>query len=313
MATSQDFVNWICGDKLEPEFLQYLFIAEGGELLRFSSGAVHKTIYFPEVKAFHVCVPARAEQRRIVAMLDEALEGIATAKANAEKNLQNARALFAIQRDALFSEGRKSWPSGPLGEIADVQSGGTPLVSTKAFWGGDVAWYSSGELNDVVTSEPERTITKAGLAGSNAKVFPRGSLLVGMYDTAALKMSLLDRDAAFNQAIAGVKRNEDLEPEFVLHAINVNKLSILNQRRGVRQKNLSLGKIKDIVIPLPPIDVQRNAIDRLRDAQIRSDQLHSVYERKLAALDELRKSLLHQAFTGALTTKAADKQVAEVA
>lgn len=71
MATSQDFVNWVCGEELEPRFLQYLLIAEGHDLLRFASGAVHQTIYFPEAKAFYVCVPSRSEQIRIVDQLSD--------------------------------------------------------------------------------------------------------------------------------------------------------------------------------------------------------------------------------------------------
>lgn len=70
MSTSQDFVNWICADRLDHNFLKYLFLAEGDGLLRFASGAVHQTIYFPEVKAFHICHPPLEEQRRIVAKLD---------------------------------------------------------------------------------------------------------------------------------------------------------------------------------------------------------------------------------------------------
>jgi type I restriction enzyme, S subunit len=71
MATSQDFVDWVCSDQLDPHFLKYLFLAEGRErLLRFASGSVHSTIYFPEAKAFHICHPARDEQERIVAKLD---------------------------------------------------------------------------------------------------------------------------------------------------------------------------------------------------------------------------------------------------
>jgi type I restriction enzyme, S subunit len=79
MATSQDFVNWVCDEELEPQFLKYLFMAEGENLLRFSSGAVHQTIYFPEVKAFHVCIPGRCDQRRVVTILDRAFEGLAIA------------------------------------------------------------------------------------------------------------------------------------------------------------------------------------------------------------------------------------------
>lgn len=66
MSTSQDFVNWVCSSRLSPEFLQYLLIAEGDDILRFASGSVHSTIYFPEVKAFHICYPPLPEQQRIV-------------------------------------------------------------------------------------------------------------------------------------------------------------------------------------------------------------------------------------------------------
>ncbi|HZO44321.1 MAG TPA: restriction endonuclease subunit S [Xanthobacteraceae bacterium] len=82
MATSQDFVNWVCSDELYPQFLMYLFLAQGAEIFRFSSGAVHQTIYFPEAKAFHICLPSNAMQRKIVTMLDaireqtERLEGV---------------------------------------------------------------------------------------------------------------------------------------------------------------------------------------------------------------------------------------------
>ncbi|WP_146659261.1 restriction endonuclease subunit S, partial [Enhygromyxa salina] len=70
MATSQDFVNWICAEGLNPEWLKHLFIAENQSLHSFSKGTTHSTIYFPEVKAFHICLPPLNEQRRIVAKIE---------------------------------------------------------------------------------------------------------------------------------------------------------------------------------------------------------------------------------------------------
>ena len=70
MATSQDFVNWICGPSLEPQFLKHLLIAENESLFRFGKGTTHTTIYYPEVKAFHICLPPLPEQCRIVAKLE---------------------------------------------------------------------------------------------------------------------------------------------------------------------------------------------------------------------------------------------------
>jgi type I restriction enzyme, S subunit len=300
MATSQDFVNWVCSPKLDHEFLKYLLIAEGKALLRFASGSVHPTIYFPEVKAFHICYPPLPEQQRIVSILDEAFAGITAAKANAEQNLQNARALFATYLESVFSLRGDGWVEQPLAAVAEIQSGGTPLVARKEYWGGDIPWYSSGELNSVFTSEPLRRITDEGLSASNAKLFPRGSLLIGMYDTAALKMSILDRDGAFNQAIAGVKPNAAINVEFILHSINAIKPRLLLERRGVRQKNLSLEKIRAIKIPVPERSEQDETVQRLRDVIAETQRLEAIYQRKLAALEELKQSLLHQAFSGEL-------------
>ena len=281
--------------KYDLRFLYYLLTAL--ELTKLAKG-VKPGINRGEVYSKVVAVPELTEQQRIVAILDEAFAGIATAKANAEKNLQNARAIFESHLQAVFA--KIDAKRARLGDVAEVQSGGTPAVSNKSFWGGGIPWYSSGELNKVLTSESERTISEMGLANSNAKLFPTGSLLIGMYDTAALKMSILDRDGAFNQAIAGVKPNERIDVEYVLHAINAKKQSLLLQRRGVRQKNLSLGKIKDIFVSLPARQDQIKVVSELRDIATETQRLESLYRRKLTALAALKQSLLHQAFSGQL-------------
>ncbi len=69
MATSQDFVNWVCSDELNPHFLKYALLSETRALRMFAVGSVHPTIYFPEVKAFHICAPSRPEQDRIADVL----------------------------------------------------------------------------------------------------------------------------------------------------------------------------------------------------------------------------------------------------
>jgi type I restriction enzyme S subunit len=76
MATSQDFVNWVCGPDLDPEFLMHLLIRSRNEIRTLSSGAIHKTVYLPTVRAFRVCVPAIDEQRRIAAELTGRLAAI---------------------------------------------------------------------------------------------------------------------------------------------------------------------------------------------------------------------------------------------
>ncbi|MFM5503257.1 restriction endonuclease subunit S [Aeromonas veronii] len=288
--------------KICPEFFNYY--SQSSEYLNAvdaeTTGTTRKRISRSKLAQTLIPFPSLPEQQRIVGILDEAFEAIAVARANAEQNRQNARSLFESHLQSVFSLRGEGWIDSRLGEIAEVQSGGTPTVSQKDFWGGDIPWYSSGELNHTFTSVPERHITADGLEHSNAKLFPKGSLLVGMYDTAALKMSILDRDGAFNQAIAGIKPNHRIDVEFILHAINAAKPKLLLERRGVRQKNLSLGKIKDISIPLPTLEIQRSILVRIRKLAYETQRLQYLYQRKIAALDELKQSLLQQAFSGQL-------------
>lgn len=80
MATSQDFVNWVCSDALEPIFLKYALMAEGDHILNFGKGTTHTTIYFPEVLAFHLCLPPLSEQWRIVEKVEALLARVNAAR-----------------------------------------------------------------------------------------------------------------------------------------------------------------------------------------------------------------------------------------
>ena len=100
MATSQDFVNWVCGLDLDPEFLMHLFIRSRERFRSLSAGAVHKTVYFPTAMALRVCVPPVDDQRRIAARLREQLAEIDRAKAA----LEAQRAAIAALPAALLRE-----------------------------------------------------------------------------------------------------------------------------------------------------------------------------------------------------------------
>ena len=85
MATSQDFVTWSCSEVLDPDYLMQALLAEGDDIRRFGEGSTHTTIYFTEVKAFHIDLPPLAEQRRIVARLAALTARIARARAELER------------------------------------------------------------------------------------------------------------------------------------------------------------------------------------------------------------------------------------
>jgi type I restriction enzyme S subunit len=104
MATSQDFVNWVCGPDLDPDFLLHLLVRSRSAIQALASGAVHKTVYYPTVKAFHICIPGIDEQRRIASNLERQLASIDAALDAANAQLAAAKALpGALLREAFES------------------------------------------------------------------------------------------------------------------------------------------------------------------------------------------------------------------
>lgn len=302
LTTNQQFNGLVIKNKKEisPMFLLYFSSTLKDTLSDLSGKATIDFIPISRLKDIEIPLPPLPEQKRIVAILDEAFAAIDKAKANAQKNLQNAKQLFESYLQGIFENKGEGWEEKMLGEIAFVKSGGTPSRAKKEYWDGNIAWYSSGELNELYTKDPERQINELAINNSNAKIFPKGSLLIGMYDTAALKMSIIERDATFNQAIAGVKPNDKIDLIFILHSINSIKPDLLNLRRGVRQKNLSLEKIKNIPIFLPTIKEQRTIVQKLNVLSTETKKLEVIYQHKLNDLEELKKSVLQKAFSGGL-------------
>ena len=200
MATSQDFVNWVCGDEINPHFLKYVFIAERDSLNMFSMGTTHQTIYYPEVKAFHVALPSRSEQNSITNLLgalddkidlngrmNETLEAMARAifkdwfvdfgptRAKAEsREPYLAPELWDLFPDALDDEGKPlGWDQGTLADVANSPrrgvspadvSGGTPYIGLEHM-----------PRRSIALSEWEG----AGKVKSNKTQFYRGEILFG--------------------------------------------------------------------------------------------------------------------------------------
>jgi type I restriction enzyme S subunit len=104
MATSQDFVNWVCGPGLDPDFLAYLLTASRGYIRSLASGAVHKTVYMPAVEAFRVCVPDVEAQRAIVRLLRARMDAVAMIRNGLEAQLTAIDALPSLLlRDAFHA------------------------------------------------------------------------------------------------------------------------------------------------------------------------------------------------------------------
>lgn len=301
MATSQDFVNWVCSTELDPKFLQYLLMAEGADILRFASGAVHSTIYFPEVKAFHICHPSIVEQRRIVGLLEEGLEGIAAATANAVRNLRNARALFESELQSVFTARGKGWREKKLSEVALNFGRGKSKHRPRndpVLYGGPYPFIQTGDVrnSDHLITSYSQTYNETGLRQS--KLWPKGTLCITIAANIA-ETGVLDFDACFPDSVIGfVADPKQASSKFVEYLLRNFKALLQAEGKGSAQDNINLGTFENRAFPFPSKGKQDQIVRKLDDLREETRGLESIYQRKAEALGALRKSLLHEAFSG---------------
>ena len=228
-------------------------------------------------------LPPLPEQQRIVGILDEAFEGIATAKANAEKNLQNARALFESYLQSVFTQrGKGGWKMEPFEECIRK-----------------------------VTSHAKDSEEGLSLLRPYTQSFPkrrRSSTAIGIIENDLFKVTIpvvVFGDSYQGSKIcglrlrAGCRRSEDfaaaefLLPKFFYYQLQTANLDSLAYARHYRL-------LKELEIAYPPLPEQRQIVAKLDAIVAETQRLESIYRQKLAALDALKKSLLHQAFSGQL-------------
>ncbi len=280
---------------IDKKFLYYWFMHDK-ELIKTAHGTGTTMMHVSKssMEERNLLVPSIPEQQRIVARLDKLFVEINKNKINIENQVKQLKKLFTKYLNTTFQNSK--YKSIKIGDITGVKSGGTPSTTNKNYWNGTIPWYSSRELNDYRTKDSVKKITKLALKNSNAKIFPKNTLLIGIYDTAAMKMSILHQEGTFNQAIVGIPPNSKFETEYLFFVLNYLKDKILLERRGVRQMNLSLAKIKNINIPMPTQEEQKKIINTCNKFKEQTKDLEKFFVKKLYLLKSLRKSILTQEF-----------------
>ena len=309
MATNQGCKGLVSQGRVDHKFLYYYLSSIVDLLNELGTGATFKELSGGKLSGVPLLLPSLPEQRRIVAILDEAFEGIATAKVNAERNLHNAHEAYFSHRDELMS-GQVGWLEAPLANLCDVKHGyafegeffaqeGQYVLLTPG------SFYESGGYRE----RGSKTKYFIGPIPSDY-ILDENALLVAMTEQAAglLGSPLLVPEAnrfLHNQRLGLVKAKPGVPwaNEFFFHAFNVARVrqEIHASASGVKVRHTSPGKIGAVRVAYPnSIEEQRLVASRLFSLAQECERLADIQNRKLAALDELRKSLLHQAFTGQL-------------
>jgi type I restriction enzyme S subunit len=287
-------------------FLYYLLTTL--ELTKLAKG-VKPGINRNEVYSQVTRVPPLTEQQRIVGLLDEAFKGISTAKANAEKNLQSARALFESYLQSVFTQRGPGWEEKRLDELCTFSSGGTPSKGNSNYWQGDIPWVSGRDMKSTRLSDSALHISQAAVDESATRMASAGTLLIlvrGMGLAHGAQIAELLVPCAFNQDIRGIHAKPSMLPRYLLFAlrdgINSSDTVLSNAAHGTLK--IDSNELQKVMIPFPSLEQQRRIVAVIDDLSEEIQRLATIYERKLAALEALKKSLLHEAFTGELSAAA---------
>ena len=305
-AINQDLRGIVPRDKstLTVRFLFWWLKSVADVIVAEGTGATVQGVKLPFVKSLQIPSLPVSEQNRIVAILDEAFAEIATAKANAKKNCQNARALFESYLNKVFTERGEGWVEKRLQDVCEKITDGTHQTP-KYFDSGVIFLSSRNVTSGVIDWENIKFIDEQQHVELHKRVAPRiGDILLAKNGTTGVA-AMVDRDVVFDiyVSLALLRSLGEVRAKLLLHFVNspVAKQQFNKRLKGVGVPNLHLQEIRDVRLCFPPDPLKQDAIIKQLDLlKVQVDKLESVYQQKLTALDELKKTLLHQAFSGAL-------------
>jgi type I restriction enzyme S subunit len=288
-------------------------------LKAYSLGAaIQNVASVKTLKEIQIPLPPIPEQKRIVAILDKAFAAIDQAKANAEKNLQNSRELFESYLNKVFAPSADSgqrnpgedWEEKKLGEIAKV-IGGFSFKSKDFKKSGKYQVLRMGNVRPGIIRPNEKPVFINSLDENilNRSLLKPNDVIITQTGTKKKRdygyTAIIDNtNYLLNQRIAAIRFDGNYSPKFFLYYSWTNYFKdqyFLNETGTVGQGNVGINAITDALVPFCKLSEQNLFVKKIDDLLLQSRKLGTIYQQKLADLEELKKSILQKAFDGQLT------------
>jgi type I restriction enzyme, S subunit len=252
------------------------------------TGVAIRRIILKNLKPIDVSYPnSIAEQTRIVAKLDQAFTAIDQAKANVERNLQNAKDLFQSQLNEIFSQRGEGWIVRKLGDVCDnLDSKRIPITKSKRT-SGKIPYYGASGIVDYVADyifDEDLLLVSEDGANLLARTYP-------------IAFSISGKTWVNNHAHA-LKFHDMRSQIFMEYYLNSIKLD--DYVSGMAQPKLNQKMLNSIPVPFPTMDTQGSVVAKLNILKSQTQSLQTTYQQEMDALDELKKSILQKAFNGEL-------------
>ena len=194
----------------------------------------------------------------------------------------------------------ESWVWTTLGEVGTWQSGGTPSRSNKTYYGGNIPWLKTGDLNDGLISDIPESITEEAVANSSAKINPTGSVLIAMYGATIGKLGILTFPATTNQACCACIEFNAIIQLYLFYFLLSQRNEFIAKGGGGAQPNISKEIIVNTFIPLPPLSEQQHIVMEIEKWFALIDQIEQSKVNLQTIIKQTKSKILDLAIHGKL-------------
>jgi type I restriction enzyme, S subunit len=257
--------------------------------------------------------PPVPEQKRIVAILDEAFEGIAAAVANAEKNLANAIELFDSYLNSVFTRKGEGWVEKPIAQIATkIGSGATPKGGQDSYKPEGISLIRSLNVHERKFKYDDLAFLDDEQAEKLDNVIvQKGDVLLNITGASVARCCRVPNDvlpARVNQHVSIIRPIQSIiSTGFLEYALtarpNKDRLLGVGEKGGSTRQAITKAEIQEFRLAYPALDAQAATTSRLDELSIETSRLEVIYQQKLDNLAELKQSILQKAFAGELTAR----------
>ena len=294
-------------------YLESSFVTE--KMFKEAKGSTQKFVGLGYLRTFPISLPPIPEQQRIVAILDQAFADIEKARANAEKNLKNARELFDSYLNQVFSQRGEGWSTRTMSDerllqMIDGDRGHNYPKKSEFDDEGYCLFLSTKNVRPngfkfqdtvFISEERDNLLRKGRLARNDVVITTRGTIgNLALFDD-----SVEYNNIRINSGMLILRPNiGQILPSYLFEIMrsNIVKSQILAKTSGAAQPQLPIQTLNTFTFPVPEsLDEQKEMVLKLRGLEKKGRMLQAVYINKIASLDELKKSLLQKAFSGELT------------
>ena len=307
---------------LDQQFFHYLLRTDlyKAEYKRQSTGVIESRLrlYTDSFYDIFGLLPSAVEQTLIANFLDQKTAQIDAAIAIKEQQIELLKERKQIIIQQAVTQGLdpnvpmkdsgvdwigqipEHWEAVKLSYVAKIDAGSTPSRSNSSYWGGNIPWIKTGEVNYNTIFGSEECITTAGLKGSSLRLAPIGTLLMAMYGQGVTRgrVAVLGIPATYNQACCGITFKSRINVEFAKFFFIAAYSYIRDDGNETSQMNLSAGYISNLRIVVPDLDEQSIIIKFLDDLSLSVDGAVSLQVQQIQKLKEYKTTLINSAVTG---------------